>query len=306
MSNRLLAAVRGLLADYRRTLKAPEIEERLDVWVFRPMAFLLVKLLAPTSVTPNQVTLLSIVVGVAAGWAIGLGTPVAMAWGALGVLLYNVLDCADGMLARVRQLRSPLGYVLDGLAGYIGTAALILGLGAAVVHRAGQYPLFWWTATVVAGISMAWWCAVVDGMRMEWLRRVHGQCQDRVAELARLKDEAEQWRRAGTHRWERGLVTCYVIYVHLWEGRTLRERVAAPDEALPVAAWAAAHRPTMRLAIWAGPTMQLTLIGLASLVGHPEWLLWAALVAGNAWGAGVLVTRWIMRQRLLAGSFEEA
>ena len=133
MSAGLFAALRGLLADYRKTLKAPEIEERLDVGVFRPMAFLLVRLLTPTSITPNQITLLSIVVGVAAGWAIGLGTPASMAWGAFGVLLYNVLDCADGMLARVRKLRSPLGYVLDGLAGYVGTAAIILGLGAAVV-----------------------------------------------------------------------------------------------------------------------------------------------------------------------------
>lgn len=306
MSAGLFAALRGLLADYRKTLKAPEIEERLDVWVFRPMAFLLVRLLTPTSITPNQITLLSIVVGVAAGWAIGLGTPASMAWGAFGVLLYNVLDCADGMLARVRKLRSPLGYVLDGLAGYVGTAAIILGLGAAVVQRAGQHPLFWWTFTVIAGISMAWWCAVVDGMRLDWMRRVHGQCQDRAAELAALKDEAEQWRRAGTHRWERGLVTCYVIYVQLWEGRTLRERVAPPGEALPVDVWAAGHRPTMRLAIWAGPTLQLTAMGLAALFGRPEWLLWAALVAGNAWGIGILVARWAVRQRLLAGSFEGA
>src|SRR5262245_26077428 len=118
--------LRGLIDGYRRMLKAPEVEETLDLVVYRPLAYLWLRLLEPTFVTPNQITFLSIVIGLAAGWLLGVGTAESLKWGALGVLLFNIFDCADGMLARRRGLSCPLGYVLDGLAGYIGTTAIML------------------------------------------------------------------------------------------------------------------------------------------------------------------------------------
>lgn len=297
--------MKGLLADYRSTLKAPEIEETLDVVFYRPLAFGLVRLTLPTVVSPNHLTLLSLLFAILGGWLLFQGTATALAWAAVAIVLHNVFDCADGMLARARGIRSPLGYVLDGLAGYLGATALILGFGKVAGDRAG-HPLFWWAFTVAAGISLAWWCAVVDGLRLDWQRRVHGHCCNRAAELAALEDEAAGWRRAGTHHWQRLLVAAYVVYVRLWEGRTPRERVESPDDTLPTAAWAAANRPILRLAVEAGPTMQLTVMAVACALNRPEWFLWAAVVAANLWAGIVLLARFAVRQRLLATSFEEA
>lgn len=305
MTARLRDRLRRLHEGYRQTLKAPETEEPLDLLVYRPLAYLWVRLLERTSVTPNQVTFVSIIVGLGAGWLLGLGTDASLRWGAVAVVVFNVLDCVDGMLARVRGMRCPYGYVLDGLAGYIGTGAILLGLGRAAAIRQGD-PAAWWAIACVAGVSMAWWCAVVDGLRLEWMRRVYGRRQDRAAELAELTEAASTWRREGTHRAQRLLVACYALYARLWEGRTARERLApAPEDAVPAAEWAAAHRPLLRLAVAAGPTMQLTGVAVAAACLRPEWLLLAALFAGNAWGAGVLVARLVVRRRLVAVPFGE-
>ena len=52
-----------LFQEYRSMLKAPELEEILDLVLFRPVAFVLVKLLQPTPITPNHVTLFSFLPG---------------------------------------------------------------------------------------------------------------------------------------------------------------------------------------------------------------------------------------------------
>lgn len=298
-------ARRSLRADYAAMLKAPEMEETLDLVLFRPLAYLGVRAVERTPITANQITLASIVVGIGSGFLIAADTTAGYLLGAALVFLFNVLDCADGMLARIRGQGSPLGYVLDGLAGYIGTTAMVLGIGFATAHRF-HHPWIAWGVTVAAGVSLAWWCAVVDGLRLEWSRRVYGKRQDRAAELQRLVDAAEVWKREGGHFTERVLVRAYVIYVRLWEGRTTEERVEAAEEETPAAAWAEANRRILRLAVAAGPTAQLVAIIVALVAGRPEWLLAASLVLSNLWGVGVLTARLAVRRRLSMRARAEA
>ena len=182
----------------------------------------------------------------------------------------------------------------------------MLGLGQAVAQRWGQ-PILAWGLAVAAGLSLAWWCSVVDGLRLEWDRRIYGVRQDRAAELKQLVDAAERWRREGSHPAERFLVGAYVVYVQLWSGRAKGDRVVeAPEDEIPAAAWAESHRPVLRLAVEAGPTMQLTAIIAALLLGKPETVLVAVVILGNLWGAGVLVYRFAIRRQLLARIASEA
>ncbi|MBT6856830.1 MAG: CDP-alcohol phosphatidyltransferase family protein, partial [Nitrospina sp.] len=71
-----------------------------ELWYF--MNRWVVRLLYPTSVTPNQITVLSLVFGLASAGFYVSGTPNALVWGA--VFLYGkvFLDNVDGNLARVR------------------------------------------------------------------------------------------------------------------------------------------------------------------------------------------------------------
>ena len=54
----------GLVAEYKQGLKSVAVEELFDLVFYRPLAFLFVKLVYRTGVTPNQLTLLSMVFGV--------------------------------------------------------------------------------------------------------------------------------------------------------------------------------------------------------------------------------------------------
>ncbi len=88
----------------------------------------LTRLLVPTRLTPNAVTWLMIVCGLAAAALLTLPGLVP----AIGVVLLLqfqlLLDCSDGELARWRKVSSPAGIYLDRLAHNLTEAALPIAL----------------------------------------------------------------------------------------------------------------------------------------------------------------------------------
>lgn len=105
--------------------KASEVEDPIDRNVYRPIAYVVVGLLKGTSVTPNQITLVSTLIGVAAGVAWVVGTRGAMVAGGVLLLASSILDGADGMLARVKKIQSQLGRAVDGSADMVVAIATV-------------------------------------------------------------------------------------------------------------------------------------------------------------------------------------
>ena len=105
----------GLFAEYVRGLKSAAVEELFDMIVYRPLAFIFVRMIRRTRVTPNQLTFLALAFGVLGGVSLAVGTPAALSAAGVFVLLYNIVDCSDGQLARMNGTGTHLGRILDGL-----------------------------------------------------------------------------------------------------------------------------------------------------------------------------------------------
>jgi phosphatidylglycerophosphate synthase len=119
---------------YRRTKKPKDIF--WNRFVARPAAAVLLVPLQPSAITPNQVTLASLVVFVA-GAALLVLVP---GWGGLlaAVLVIElsyVLDCVDGQLARLRGTSTPVGAHLDFLVDEL-KAFLLVAASAVRLWRA--------------------------------------------------------------------------------------------------------------------------------------------------------------------------
>ncbi len=99
-------------AIYKSTRKKHDLI--FNVYLMRPLAGQLVGLLAPTRVTPNQVTLVNLLLFILAG-----GLLIALPTLAGGVVAIAVLeasyclDCVDGMLARHKKIASKEGHLFD-------------------------------------------------------------------------------------------------------------------------------------------------------------------------------------------------
>ncbi len=124
----------GLLESYLKTLKPLEVEEPIDVWVHRPLAFVLAKVLYPTPVSPNFVTFMSIVFGMVAAYYLFCPGPHHLLWAGICIFLSAVVDCADGQLARMRGTSSAFGRMLDGVADGVVSLVIVVGGGWVVIR----------------------------------------------------------------------------------------------------------------------------------------------------------------------------
>ena len=103
-----------IAAIYRASKKKNDINWFTE-WVARPPAAVVVYLLRNTPITPNQVTFASALIA-AGACAMFAFQPGCWLWVVAAALVFEfsfVLDCADGMLARLRKIASPLGHLLD-------------------------------------------------------------------------------------------------------------------------------------------------------------------------------------------------
>ena len=104
------------LPPFNSVLKSTDVEDPVNRYVHRTLAYLFVRSIFRTRITPNMITLSTVVIGFAAGCAFIWGTPAAMVAGGVGLWADAILDGADGILARAKNLQSEFGRALDGSA----------------------------------------------------------------------------------------------------------------------------------------------------------------------------------------------
>jgi phosphatidylglycerophosphate synthase len=114
---------------YRNSIKSSVSDELINTYLLRPAAGLIVWPLFYTPVTPNQVTVASVIAGLSAAFAYAQGTPKAFFAAGLLVTLKDLLDSADGQLARAKNQYSRIGRFLDSIGDFIVDAAIFGVLG---------------------------------------------------------------------------------------------------------------------------------------------------------------------------------
>ena len=105
-----------------------EIIEPVNRYFHNPIAASIVEALKGTWVTPNQVTYVSVFVGLVSAYTFSLGTLQAFFFAGILLEVVLILDCVDGQLARAKKCSSDWGRLLDGIAGYIIYLAVLAGI----------------------------------------------------------------------------------------------------------------------------------------------------------------------------------
>ena len=129
--------------DIERMNKLPPEARFLDIndfWCF-PNRWV-VKFLYPLSITPTQITILSLVAGLISVCCYMLDSSVGLMWGALFLYLKIFLDNVDGNLARVKGEVSRLGRFLDSLIDFIVSFLVYLVLTLRLVSETSN-SLYW-------------------------------------------------------------------------------------------------------------------------------------------------------------------
>lgn len=270
-----------LLAEYKRSLKLREVEEIFDLYFYRPLAFALVKAIYRTNITPNQLTIISMFVGVLGGIGYGFGYPSAVAAGAIFYGLSIVIDCSDGQLARLKKNGTRLGRILDGLIDYVVMIAIYIGIGVGLVPESGDRRL-WWLLILAAALSNLFHSVALDYYRNRFIEYVQGSSSQDEDDYQSFKHEFERLAVHKAKPLRKASIRLYLQYLTLQRRMTMNWGDSKSGKK-PVEEFYRRNRAALRLWTFLGSTTQGTVLIITSLVNRIDLYFWAMIVAGNVW-----------------------
>ena len=262
--------------------KGRAVEEWVDLRFFRPIGMSLARALLPTAVSPDQVTLGCLAFGLAAGWCFIPASPAVNALGFVLFIVSDLLDSADGQLARLRGSSTRFGRIVDGVSDNTRFINLYLSILArlAVTDRWAFWPAF--LLALAAGVSHSYQSAAVDAVRNAYLE---------VAEDGKGEFELpEDTPPASGNPFLRLAQGGYAAYVKRQASllpatvrlvRRLRGLGDVPAAAGARAAYDARESPVVRQFAWLGQNIRFPLVAVPCVVGHPSAFLWLTLVPLN-------------------------
>jgi phosphatidylglycerophosphate synthase len=155
---------------------------RLDRWLNRRLSWRLSLALARhPAVTPNQISLAAIAVGVAGALLVAVGGYWTRLAGLAVIQLASVLDCVDGEVARLTGRESRIGEWLDIAGDTIAHAALFVAIGVAVAADGGAHAVA--LGAVLATGALASFACVTYAERTEAARRRAGGALNRAIDV---------------------------------------------------------------------------------------------------------------------------
>lgn len=263
-------------SEYKRSLKNVHAEEFLDVYFYRPIAFVIVKLLYSLPLTPNNYSFLSLSAGIASGYFFYHSS---FSWGAFSFFMFAVLDCCDGMQARMKKNGSEFGRFVDGLVDYISNIVAYICLAFGVMK---SIPLMagipTWYLVIGAGFSKVIHSIMFDHYLMEYISYEKGDGGFVQREIEEIRHKIKQTQNDPNGSKRRLLILkIYLGFSSLQagnEGRSLRFNSQEYTK-----------KNFRAIQMWGliGPGWHITFLILAFLFNHPEWLFAYAIIFGNFW-----------------------
>ena len=271
----------SLLQEYKSSLKKIEVEEIFDLYFYRSFAFLLVKGIYNTSITPNQLTVISMIFGVLGGICYSFGSHKAIMAGAILYLLYDVFDCSDGQLARLKKNGTAVGRILDGLSDYVVSIALYIGIGFGFANNSSN-PFMMWMLAIAAAVSNAAQSGLLDFYRTRYLDYVSNDVSVLDEGLKIFAEEFERLKNIKGRYVDKAVIWIYLKYCAFQQRVTntkhgqekLRPQISAQE-------YSKHNRILIRLWTFLGPTTQWTFLIITSFLNRIDIYLLGIVIIGN-------------------------
>jgi len=159
-------------SEARAPARAPELQDALNRYLFHPLSRRLARLLLPTGVSPNAVSIFGLLLlWIATFFYVARPWPEGAATGFLLHLSWHVTDGADGDLARLKGAASPHGELVDGVCDYAGHVVMYIAFAVLLDDQIGGWAWFW---AAVAGASHVAQTNHADSQRRTYLWWAYG------------------------------------------------------------------------------------------------------------------------------------
>lgn len=158
----------------KASMKSEDTEEWLDVYFTRPIGLAFALLWNKFNIHPNVITILSIFLGIGAGWMFHYTDFWSNICGILLLIFANFCDSTDGQMARLTGKKTLIGRMLDGFSGDVWFFSIYV----AFVVRLWNQPMpglntIWGIWILLLGAISGFLCHSPQASLADYYRQVH-------------------------------------------------------------------------------------------------------------------------------------
>lgn len=161
-----------------------EIEEFTNLHFIHPISGWMVPRLAARKITPNMVSLTGMMFGILGGVCYyHYQNPYMAIAGFIAMILWHIMDGADGQLARLTKSYSEIGKILDGICDYVTFISVYVGIG--LILSAQGHPYIW-AIVLSAAVLHAIQSSAYEVQRGEYDYWGHGKESAALPEIKKM------------------------------------------------------------------------------------------------------------------------
>lgn len=258
--------------EYKKYSRGWHGEEMFDFILYRPLAYALIKLTYSLPFTPNTFSLLGLLTALTSSYFMTQGTLTGLATGGIGILIFSVFDCCDGMLARMKKNSSPLGELVDMIVDLLSSTFFFVSTYIGVQKLNGD---IWYHQLIIpAGFILLLHASIYHYYKKMFQFYRDGNPDGREREIDNFRRQLARIPRSQWHR--RFLVKFYLLFTKLQSNpkrKVTFEResyITLNKQILPL--WG----------VTSGST-HLTFLAVALLFNKISYFLYFSFVAASLW-----------------------
>ncbi len=277
----------GFLKEYKKSLKLIEVEELSDIIIFRPLGYLIMKIFYYTPATPNFLTLISFILGIATGYFFMQTEQVCLYYGIIALFFANGFDCADGQLARAKQNGTKFGRIFDGLIDYFTYISVYFAMafhlhittlaGKEYLNPLPEYAWLWWLFVLLAGAATSIQAMLIDAARNDFINYTKGSGENFIKqELGKYRSEYHEVKKEKGRFREKFLYKIYIAYLNVQ-----LNSVPPSEGKIDSKEYYKANRIVMRLWGIIGSSNHLIFVMICAAFDRFDIYVWGILIPYN-------------------------
>lgn len=266
-----------LFQEYKRLLKGTGVEEVFDLFLFRPFAFILVKLIYRLPVTPNQLSLLSIITAILSAIFFSLGNSKNFVIAGLLYGLTRIIDCSDGMIARLKKNGTLTGRIVDGTVDYVNTILIYTGLGIGLSKASFKFPVSSWILVIFAAICMGLHSGIIDYYRSEFMSHALSNKNSPLEDKELFSTELKKIKHKKGKFFDKLLIRFYLVYLDIQVTKQSKKRKYNQKT------YYEANKLLLYFWTLVGSSTYIFVLMVASILYKPGIFFFYVLIAANIW-----------------------
>ncbi|MFZ1979298.1 MAG: CDP-alcohol phosphatidyltransferase family protein [Bacteroidota bacterium] len=273
-----------LIEEYKKSLKHIEAEEPLDLYFYRIISFLFVKIILPFPITPNQISIAALAMGLMSAVFYAFGTREAFIIAAVFYAMYYLFDLSDGQVARLKKNGTRIGRIVDGIADYVTHVSIYIGLGIGLGNELNT-----WLLVLVTLLCLMGQVILFDYYRSRYLEYTLGVVNLFGDDLKQFQQEYIELKRLPGKKTEKLVYFLYLKYVVVQQFFISRAAKEQKNKKFDTVDFLKKNKLILRLWSFMGSSLHITLLMIMSVLNCIDLYLYGILIFINIYAVLMVI-----------------